>query len=213
MYARANGCKVQRHIVANFRLHLLRVGSVGAVAPVLGRISIALSMLLVSFALGSCTSVGGGIAGEDAQLQRAVDAEWISSANITELEPEALRQSQGSAERLGDVLRLRLKNGFVLDFVNGNACEPEQIQADWEGCHAYDFVVYSPSRRLFVLMEIFYEGARILLIDSRSGETVFAPSLPVVSPNGERLVVYDWDEGTVQIISHSDSHLKLDWSW
>ena len=109
-----------------------------------------------------------------------------SAAEIDEtLAPEgkALRASAGTASRKGLVLTLHLASGKKLRFKD-QACERGNIT-----CETHRLISYSPSAKVFVMMDDWGEAVTYFLIDQRTGKRAETEALPTVSKSGRTVAV------------------------
>jgi len=94
------------------------------------------------------------------------------------IERVALRADRPDVRRSGDSLLLRLRDGSYRALVDSG---------DGDEVVRFSYRQHLRDLGLYVVHEQYYEGSAYNLVSDRSGRSFYAPELPVVSPNRERL--------------------------
>src|SRR5690606_8604013 len=124
---------------------------------------------------------------ENAVLEAAGSAAKADDLqSLQAMEPEALALPDSDAQRTGDRLVLRLRNGEAKVFADKPECKLPELESK---CEKYLFILHASARTMFVILKLYYERAEYLLIDDTAGEETILRNFPVLSPSGERAVV------------------------
>ena len=106
-------------------------------------------------------------------------------------ENECLRALGSLAERRGDVLTLRFRNGKTKTYATDQrACD----DGDADKCQVHNIVEYRPAQQLVVVASQSYEGGGSEVANTRTGAIATLATLPEFSPNGRWFVSIGSDD-------------------
>lgn len=105
-------------------------------------------------------------------------------------EPALILAAKDLAERKGDDLLLRPRNGSPIIFTDHKAaCDA----SDADRCDGFAFMGAFTQPRALVVQQFFYEGSSFLFVDEASGKRIRLAAMPVFSPDGQRFLVAPYD--------------------
>lgn len=135
---------------------------------------------------GMIQAAAAAQSGDDVALE---DAALVgSTGNAAVKEFEALFLAQGAAARSADRLILRLSGSARRAYANARGC---RLGTERPHCSTYAMASYMKSRNLFVLVHTSGTASAYVLVDARNGRETRLDSMPIVSPDGRRVLQFD----------------------
>jgi hypothetical protein len=126
----------------------------------------------------ACITLAGALVLGGAALAQTRDAQPIQ---CTKAEDECLRALGNLAERRGEILTLRFRNGTNKSYTSvTKACD----EHDAEKCLIFYVVGYRPAEQLVVVGWQTYENGGSMVVNTRTGATAELATFPEFSPNG-----------------------------
>lgn len=172
-----------------------------------------LASFVLALVAAAARPVDGDAAVEDAILAASAIADRANHPAADALETEAIYVSDGAAVRRSHRLTLRLESGATKIYANSlPRCAPGDQQPT---CIAYTLAGYLPSRKLFVVARLQTDTTSYVVVDAASGTATALPSLPLVSPSGNRLMVVATDEANgkrLVIFKRSRGRFAAEWT-
>jgi len=136
-----------------------------------------------------------------------------NSANIQQLEPNAINSARSSAARDGDRLLLYMESGESKTYTNRPECK---IESKESACQKFSLVGYIRSQHLFIVAQLDYENAEYIIVDDRTGNESIFRAFPELSSSGQyAVVILENDEQVgfgLQIWRREGTQFVLDWS-
>lgn len=132
-------------------------------------------------------------------------------------EAECLASLKGIAERKGDDLHLKLKNGQFKILKNiTSGCPPAAF--DRMKCLHLRLIAHHARSGAFLVDVSYHEGGRVLLVSGTTGAETELSAAPHYSPGGKRLVVVDATElgdrpHDIMILSAESDPPRVEWQY
>jgi hypothetical protein len=141
-----------------------------------------------------------------------------TTPSTDQAEAECLPLLKGLAERNGNELRLRLRDGSHKSYESvTSGCEPPE-KFDRAKCYHFRLVAFHPDPRAFVVDLSFDEGGRVMIVSGRTGQELELSSRPHYSPSGKWLVSVNSSEVgdhayDIAVLSSKTDPAKIEWKY